>query len=101
MEGEPNYRHWNLAMSPQERRSIRKRLIKGGKIADRVRKMAKLQHEVEEVPVAEKTMEEGLVNVNGAKLQDSFGLASSNNETKSKAHWWQVLIHFFQKLLIP
>jgi hypothetical protein len=58
MEYAPRGGGGRMWMSNSERRKMRAKIIKGGKIADEIRKEEQKAHEEEEIPAAEKEMEE-------------------------------------------
>ena len=59
MESEPIWRG-NIRMTAQQRRNIREKIIRGGKIADRIHALEKHQHQDFELPAAERTIDQKL-----------------------------------------
>lgn len=99
MEAEQPYGPWNIRMSASERKNIRKKIIKGGRIADEIRKMAKDHHESHEVPAAEKFMEQEIQEIPQSPSEDTSPQIAL--KTLHSRSFSQKLLDIIKKIFLP
>jgi|GEM_PF-6403427 len=93
MEGEPHYGNWQMRMSAAERRRMKGKIIRGGKIADEIHLMAQDHHEHQEIPAAERALATGLASTTPQKIP-----SPPKTNMPKKTSFLQKLFLFFRKL---
>lgn len=97
MESEPMWRG-NIRMTAQQRRNMRAKIIRGGKIADEIREISKKHHSELEVPMAETKMdtifqkESALIGTKTAPFK---------NPPKQQLTFLQKILNFLKHIFLP
>lgn len=87
-------------MTASERREMRRKIIKGGKIADQIRQQSKHHHTTQEVPHAEQEIERQLRAVDADNEQRVSDHDDTHVATPTLT-WWQRTVQFLKHLLVP
>ena len=90
-----------IRMTASEKRSMRRKIIKGGQIADQIRKMAKDHHTDHELPVAEREIEKKLAQTHKDQVAPENTKKKSLMRQKKKMTFWQKIPSALKRLFLP